>query len=273
MAMQARVRGLAFVALAATVIAAPLAGRAQPAAAPGDGVRTRVLAWPGGDRLYVSTNADVRYVQGAQGKVVITGPARDIEDIVVDHGVVRHARAHWGWPWWTWGEWPPSRSVHIVVTAPHVDEAGISGSGHLDLGRLAQDHLALSIAGSGAIDVSGQFKSLDLSVSGSGAVRLSQVSAAAMSASLSGSGWIKAAGAAGTLHVSISGSGAADMGGLVAQDVTTQISGSGFAKVSPRRSADLSVAGSGAIRLLTQPAQLSTHRSGSGSIISPNGRA
>lgn len=259
-------------ALVVVLVASPLtSARAQPVAPADHAVRTRVLAWPGGDRLFVSVNADVRYVPGGNAKVVVTGPADEIDDIVVDDGVIRHDRVHWGWQWWRWWDWRSSQGVHIVVTAPRVDEAGVSGSGHLDLGRLAQDRLNAQVSGSGALDVSGQFTSLTVGVSGSGAVRLSEINAGDMSATISGSGWIKGSGAARSLHVAVSGSGAADMGAIAAQDADAHLSGSGSATLSPKASADVAVSGSGAVRLLTEPARLSTHRSGSGGIIRPGG--
>jgi hypothetical protein len=264
------------IALGAALLSGPfVAAQAQPA--PVDHtVRTRTLAWTGGERLFVATHADVRYVQGGQGKVVITGPADEIADIVVDDGVIRHERERWGWgwEWWKWRSWTNWRArpdVHIVVTAPRVSDVGVSGSGHLDLGRLAQDQLDANISGSGGIDASGQFRSLRVMVSGSGAARFSQVNVGDMSANISGSGWIKAQGAASSLHVGISGSGAADMGALAVQDVDAHLSGSGGASLSPKRTADVAVSGSGAIRLLTEPARLIAHRSGSGAIIHPGG--
>lgn len=265
---QGRIALIGVAVLGAAVTAAVAV--AQPAS-PRTAIMTRTLAWPGGDRLFVGVGADVRYIQGPNAKVVITGPLRDIEHIVVDQGVIREDRRGWNWGWWSWDAWRPSHAVRIVVTAPHVEDVGVSGSGHLDLGRLAQDRLALGISGSGAADLSGRIKSLDMSVSGSGGGRLGQLDVGDMSASISGSGWIRAAGAANALHLSISGSGHADLGGLVAQDVTAHISGSGSARMSPKRSADVGVSGSGSIQLLTQPAHLSSHRSGSGHIESPGG--
>ncbi len=265
----------ASIALVAASAAAPLeAAHAQPARSRDPTVRTRVLGWPGGDRLFVAANADVRYVQGPNGKVVVTGPAADIEDIVVDDGVIRHDRENWNrdwWKWWRWQDWRSQPVIHIVVTAPHVGVAGVSGSGHLDMGRLAQDRLELSVSGSGLADASGQFKSLSVSVSGSGGGRLGQISTGDLSGSISGSGWIKAAGAANSVHLGISGSGAADMGGVAAQDVDAHLSGSGSARLSPKRSADIAVSGSGSVHLLTEPARLNAHRFGSGAIIHPGG--
>jgi hypothetical protein len=263
----------ASIALTAAVIAAPLTVAWGQPAHPG-AVRSFTVPWSGGDRLFVAIGADVRYVQGPVGKVVITGPDHAISDIVVDHGVIRHDRRSWGWEWWkgwSWDGWRGERDVHVVVTAPHLEKAAVSGSGHLDLGRLSQDRIDLGVSGSGALDVSGQFKTLRLSVSGSGAARLGQVNVGDMSAGLSGSGQIKAAGAASTLHLGVSGSGVADMGALAVQDVDAHLSGSGSARLAPKRSADLGVSGSGTIRLLSRPPQLNSHRSGSGAILLPDG--
>jgi hypothetical protein len=270
-----KLRSGASVALAITLVTAPLAAaQAQPAAS-SDAVRTRVLAWPGGERLFVATNADVRYVQGANAKVVVTGPADEIDDLVVQDGVIRHDERNverdWRWWKWRWRNWGHAQAVHIVVTAPHVSEAGILGSGHLDLGRLAQDRLDARISGSGGLDVSGQFKSLSVGISGSGGARLTQVSVGDMSARLSGSGWVTGGGAANSLHLTISGSGGADLGGLAVQDAQASVFGSGSARISPKREANIDVFGSGAVRLLTEPARLNAHRAGSGAIIHPGG--
>ncbi len=251
-------------ALAAATVTAAVA---QPSSSR-DAVVTRTLPWTGGERLVLSVPADARYVQGPNARVVITGPRREIEHIVVDHGIIRQDRNGWSWGFFNW-DWGASHAIRIVVTAPRVDDVGVSGSGHLDLGRLAQDRLDLGVSGSGLAEVSGRFKSLDLSVSGSGGARLGQVEAGQMSATISGSGWIRGAGAAGALELSISGSGHADLGGLSVQDATAHLSGSGSASLSPRRSADVETSGSGSIRLLTRPPQLSMHKSGSGHISTP----
>ena len=259
--------------LAATALACAWPALAQfPAPPPRHRVvaRTRVLPWTGGDRLAVGVDADVRYVPGADAKVVITGPSNLVDDIVDDHGVIRHSEVGSWWRWWGWS-WGPTHNVRIVVTAPHLSAADVSGSGRLDLGRLAQDRLDLGLSGSGQVSVSGAIRTLDLRVSGSGGARLTGLTTANMDVGLSGSGWVKATGAADVLRLSVSGSGGGDFSGLNLNDLDAGLSGSGSAKAAPRRSADVSVSGSGSVRLLTNPAHLTTHRSGSGSIIQANG--
>lgn len=243
---------------------------ASSVAAAAEGVQTRVLPWTGGDRLSVGVAADVDYVQGPDNKVVITGPADLVRDIVVDHGVIRRDDGGWHWFGWWGPDWRADR-IKIVVTAPRLSAAHIGGSGHLNLGRLAQDRLDLSVSGSGDASASGAIKSLNLGVSGSGGAKLAALTTTDLTARLSGSGWMTVAGTANSLHLHISGSGRADMAGLALQDVVAGLSGSGSASIAPKGSADIGVSGSGNVRLVTNPAQLNTHRSGSGRIIRPDG--
>ena len=207
--------------------------------------------------------------------MAVTGPADEIDHIVVDHGVIREDfTEQWlGWRHWrSWGRsWVHGRTIRIVVTAPRLSDVDVSGSGRLDLGRLAQDRLDLGLSGSGEVSVSGAIRIVDVHVSGSGGARLTGLSAGRLDAGVSGSGWVAASGAAESLRLSISGSGSGDFSGLNLQDLQASLSGSGSAKAAPRRSADIGVSGSGSVRLLTQPTHLVTHRSGSGRIIQANG--
>ena len=115
-----------------------LAAPARPARAAdrsGDMTQgTRVLAWTGGDHLGVAIAADVRYQPGADARVVISGPRREIADIVVEHGDIRHGAQN-VWRWWRWWDWDGARRVRILVVAPRLSAASLSGAGRLDLGR------------------------------------------------------------------------------------------------------------------------------------------
>ena len=226
---------------------------------------SRVLPWTGGERLGVALSADVRYVQGPAAKVVISGPRDEIDDIVVDHGFLRHDDRHAFWRWWRWNF--DDRHVHIVVTAPRITSAGVSGAGRLDLGRLNQDRLDIGVSGAGYAAASGAIRQLHAGVSGSGGVRLTQVAAEATDAWISGSGWVAADGASRELHLTISGSGHADLGRLAVQDVRAVLSGSGVANVAPQQSADVTVSGAGGVRLAREPARLNINRSGAGWVV------
>ena len=266
--------GVAAALLGPGLAAAFVLAGADPARAAAWGVKdtteaTRVLPWTGGDRLGVAVDADVRYVQGPSASVVVSGPRYLIRDIVADGGWIRRPSWRW-WDWW--GVWRrPYNRIRIVVTAPHLSAAGLSGSGRLDLGLLSQDRLDLDVSGSGAATLAGAIRSVSLHVSGSGGARLDGLSTAKLDLGLSGSGWVVASGVCEDLHLGISGSGHADMSGLSLNAVEANLSGSGGATLAPRQSADLGISGSGVVRLLTEPQHLVIHRSGSGAVIRAGG--
>jgi hypothetical protein len=270
--------GLAVLVLAAAFTGCAPPPRAHAQSEASEAPKTRTLAWTGGDKLWVAVPADVRYVQGPDNKVTITGPTRLVDRIEIDGGTIRYedmANGKDWWMWWRWGHWMSWRGdrMKIQVVAPGLTEARLSGSGRLDLGRLSQDRLDLGVSGSGLAEASGAVKSLHVGVSGSGGAKLNGLSAGDVSADISGSGWIQGSGTASKVRVSISGSGWADMGALAVDDAEASISGSGSARLAPKQSADVGVSGSGHIKLETEPAHLSTHKSGSGWISHPGGTA
>ncbi len=224
--------------------------------------RTRVAPWTGGENLNVGVPGDVRWVQGPDNKVEISGPGRAVDRVEVDGSDI-HMKPHFSW--FSWNE----DRVRITITAPRLSSAHLSGSGGLDLGQLNQDRLSLGVSGSGHAVAAGAIKTLSVHVSGSGSVRLTGLTNTQMDAGISGSGWIKAAGAGDRLDLHISGSGSADLSELALNQADAEISGSGSARLAPKQDADAGVSGSGHITLLTEPAHLSTHRSGSGSISHP----
>lgn len=231
--------------LAATFAAASGVGAAEarsysfwPFQEPPGPEATRTLAWTGGEHLGVSLPANVRYVVGPRAGVVITGPRNWIEHIVADGGDLRFDRSMWN-----------VHGIRVVVTAPRLNDVDLSGSGILVMDRQTGDRLDVHVSGSGSLTTGGDFISMRVGISGSGDVR--------------------ASGSAQSVDAHISGSGDADLGAVTTNDLRGHISGSGSLKSSPRRSADVGVSGSGDVRLLTRPAQLTFHRSGSGRIVSP----
>jgi hypothetical protein len=128
---------------------------------------------------------------------------------------------------WRGGHHMHFGDLNVVMTAPSVTRFGINGSGKLTVADYKQDKLDLRISGNGDANVTGE---------------------------------------TGALTLTVSGSGDADLGGLKAKSAEVDISGSGDAKVAPSDSARIDVSGSGDVTLLTHPAQLSTHISGSGDL-------
>ena len=105
-----------------------------------------------------------------------------------------------------------------------------------------------------------------MSLSGSGRLLLENLSQPTLALAISGSGDVRAQGKVELATVTISGSGHARLGDLALQQLTVTVSGSGHIEAAPKDLADITISGAGNVRLLTRPAQLRSHVSGSGRI-------
>ena len=176
---------------------------------------TREVAWTGGDTLDIDLPADVTYTQApGPGKLTISGPQREVENVEVQDGHVsfrRHGR-HWG-------------DLTIVMTAPGVTRFDLSGSGKLDIEGYRQDKLSLDISGDSEVSAKGEAKSLALSISGSGSSDLSDLKVADANVEVDGSGDATLA-PTGAAIIDISGSGDVTLLGRPAK-LESNVSGSG----------------------------------------------
>jgi len=107
----------------------------------------------------------------------------------------------------------------------------ISGGQVVDLGTIAQERIEIVLDGAGAVTARGRVKEL-------------------------------------TLH--IDGSGSADFGALQADIVHVDLSGTGNAEVWGALMADITILGSGTVRLKEKPKALTQSVTGSGKVILPN---
>lgn len=123
-------------------------------------------------------------------------------------------------------------SLKIVMTAPAISKFELSGAATLSIAGYKQDDLRIDLSGAGAVDAKGEARHVALD---------------------------------------ISGAGKADLSGMAVQDADVDISGAGDARVAPTASADVHIAGAGAVTLLTRPAKLTTDISGFGQIIQAGG--
>jgi len=103
-------------------------------------------------------------------------------------------------------------------------------------------------------------------VAGSGLLRLKGLTGGETAVSLSGSGTVEGQGELDSLNLAISGSGKANLAGLSAKDVNVSISGSGDATLQATHSLRVAVSGSGRVRYIGKPNEISTDISGSGSV-------
>jgi len=145
-----------------------------------------------------------------------------------DDELVSHVRMRDGTLTWdTVVDCFPAGELVVRLSGPAVQEWTMHGSGKLDLSDIKQDTLRIAVHGSGAVTASGEVHEVSLRATGSGS---------------------------------------ADLSRLVTQQVSARISGSGEADLAPREEADISVSGSGGVRLHGAVARIHSHVSGSGQI-------
>lgn len=139
------------------------------------------------------------------------------------------------------------KKILVKVTAPDVEELSLAGSGTIRLmNEWEQDnHIKVSVTGSG--DIIGRVNSPQVSVA------------------VTGSGDVKMKGTTRDLAVDIAGSGSFDGYDLKAENTDVHVGGSGDAKVHASVKLDVHVAGSGSVDYHGNP-QVNSSTSGSGSV-------
>jgi hypothetical protein len=107
----------------------------------------------------------------------------------------------------------------------------------------------------------------DWKILGSAKLTLTDIAQRQFRLSISGSGDAIATGAVETIGLKISGSGEADLKNLVAKSAEIEISGSGHAYLTAETNADVSISGSGAVKLFGHPTLSRSRVTGSGKIV------
>ncbi len=174
--------------------------------------------WDGSDGLGISlVGAKVRYVPTLPARIVITGPDEALQRVRVGQGQIR----------WC-DNCQAIKGLEVIVSGVTLHKVALAGADiDIQLGRLDQDRLSLSLAGTGEIGAGGRIDRLDASIAGAGDIQMADAT-------------VKRA------NIHIAGSG----------DVT----------VNPRDEANVSVAGSGKVRMTAMPARLNQSITGSGGV-------
>ena len=193
----------------------------------------RTFAWTGKDALIIALPVDVVFVQGAEAKIVASGPKDYIDRLRVEGGQIRledgdgidHARL----PTDSYGLRVESDSdrVKITVVAPDVTKFDVRGSGDLDIRRYDHPSFAVTVSGSGDVNAAGRVELASMDNSGSGYVNLTD---------------------------------------LKAKDAVVDVSGSGGGAIFATNKAKIDISGSGDVELRTEPKSVSSEITGSGEV-------
>jgi hypothetical protein len=146
-------------------------------------------------------------------------------------------------------------------------DIAIRGSGDVKFKTLRVDTVKSTIDGSGDIAIDAVVaKSVEGKISGSGDITFASVKCDKLKAAIDGSGDFAAAGIADVTDIRIHGSGDVRTKGLLAREVTVSIQSSGGAEVNATQKLTASVSGSGEVRYVGTPKDISKNVQGSGSI-------
>lgn len=160
----------------------------------------------------------------------------------------------------------PKHRLQVELVLPMLEELTVRSSGDTKVSGFSGDQLELRLHGSGNVNFSGRYRNLIAGAHGSGNLHLNAGSSEHVELELVGSGEIKSSGSCKTLDAQLTGSGDLDARHLAADKVTVDLKGSGTSHVFAKQSADLTLRGSGDIRVLGNPDQRNVNRSGSGDV-------
>jgi hypothetical protein len=138
---------------------------------------TKELTWSGGDTVEVMVAAEVRYTQGPETKITVSGPGRSVEHVVVDGERIRFDR-----------RMRNAGRLLIVMTAPNINRFNLLGSQRLNIENYDHDELDVMIAGSGDVTAKGRARDAEVEINGSGDANLADLVAERVKIEIRGSG-------------------------------------------------------------------------------------
>lgn len=106
---------------------------------------------------------------------------------------------------------------------------------------------ALTVAGSGSVEVAEVTGTAEVTIAGSGSAKIAKVEASTLDLTIAGSGDVEAAGTVEKLDMTIAGSGSGRMAGLAVQTADISVVGSGSTEFSSDGKVDANIMGSGSV--------------------------
>jgi len=208
------------------------------------------------DKLKIAGPVDIQIVQGTTESLKITAPTEVIDRITVEvtGGVLKIHNKHdnWGKSELSWyGEksvWQKRHyRIKAYLTVNMLKSISVSGSGTAKFADgIKADHMSLRLRGSGSMEGKIDTRSLVTTISGSGNIKLS--------------------GNASNSRLKVSGSGVFNAPELITSNSNVHVSGSGDAKINANDSITAGISGSGSVNYTGAVKNISTTKSGSGSI-------
>lgn len=158
------------------------------------------------------------------------------------------------------------RPLQVELVLPSLNELQVHGTGDSTVNGFSGEKLQVQLYGSGNVSFNGRFKQVAAGVHGSGDLNLNTGNSDKVALEMVGSGQIKTSGSCKQLNAELNGSGDLDAQHMASDQVTVNLKGSGTTNVFARRSAELTLRGSGDINVYGNPDSRNVSRTGSGEV-------
>jgi len=156
--------------------------------------------------------------------------------------------------------------LQVVLVLPSINKLNIRGSGDSTINGFSGERVDVQLYGSGNVKFNGRYKDVWAAVHGSGDMEMNGGSSDKVEVALVGSGQMTVVGSCKEFKADQTGSGDLDAEHLAADLANVNLHGSGTSVVRARKSADVTLRGSGDVSVLGNPNERNVNRTGSGDV-------
>jgi hypothetical protein len=156
--------------------------------------------------------------------------------------------------------------LQVILVLPAIEHLTIHGSGESTVNGFSGDKMDVQVHGSGNVIFNGRFRDIAAAVHGSGDLELNGGNSDKVDVQLAGSGQMTVVGSCKEFKAAQNGSGDIDAQHMTAEKVSVEMRGTGTSSVSAKRSADVSLRGTGDVNVYGSPNERNVSKTGTGEV-------
>jgi len=156
--------------------------------------------------------------------------------------------------------------LQVVLVLPSINSLKIHGSGDSTVNGFSGDKVDVQLYGSGNVKFNGRYKDVAAGVYGSGDMEMNGGASEQVEVALVGSGQMTVVGQCKRFKADQSGTGDLDAEHLAADAAEVSLRGSGTSVVQARKTADVTLRGTGDVSVLGNPDARTVNRTGTGEV-------
>lgn len=156
--------------------------------------------------------------------------------------------------------------IEVELVLPALEQIDVTGSGTHTVNGFSGERIEITKRGSGRLEFNGRFRQVVASAFDSGALEINAGDSDKVAVEAVGSGEMTVIGSCKSLRAEHTGSGELDAQHLAADEAVLEQHGTGKSSIFARRSAVVTISGSGDVEVLGNPNQRTVTRNGSGDV-------